>query len=70
MERHGFKNNDKAKVYLDRLLTDSGDKNPELKRRANTLMRQIEARDHALATDEPSFYIDKQTVSDDEQAGE
>lgn len=69
VERHGFQNNDKAKIYLDRLLTDSGDANTDLKRRANALLRRIEARDNAIASDEPSFYIDKQTVSE-EAAGE
>lgn len=70
VERHGFQNDAKAKTYLDRLLSDTSNTNTDLKRRANTLLNRIEARNHAVASDEPSFYIEKQTVSDDEAIDE
>ena len=49
---YGYNKTSDAKSYLTKLLAESSDQEKELKRRANFLLRSIEAREHALATNE------------------
>lgn len=46
---YGYNKDSDAKSYLKKLLADSPDQEKELKRRANFLLRSIEAREHAIA---------------------
>lgn len=66
IERHGFRNNSRAKDYLDRLITQSADTNSEMKRRANTLLRRIQAAENGSTEPTSSFSVTKQVVDDTE----
>lgn len=64
IERHGFRNNSRAKDYLDRLVTQSADTNSEMKRRANVLLRRIQAAENGSTEPSASFSVTKQVVGD------
>lgn len=70
IERHGFRNNDRAKDYLDRLITRSSDDNDEMKRRANVLLRRIQAAENGPKEPSSGFSVTKQVVDDTEGMGE
>lgn len=66
VEKNGFKNNARAKELLERMLTQNTDTNAEMKRRANVVLRRMQARDAAapIAEDKADFEIQKQVVDD------
>ncbi len=70
IERHGFRNNDRAKDYLERVLADTSDNNGEMKRRANVLLRRIQAAENAPSHPTSGFSVTKQVVDDTTAVGE
>ena len=66
VEKNGFNNRAGAKEHLKKILSDTSSGNMRIKRRANTLLRQLQARDEAPEPDEDTGEYNTRQVREDD----